>query len=340
MVNGFPGPRRNEAVARVLRRINGMRIIAGDLGGTKTLLQLVEVLPGGRKTVAEQRYESGGFATFEALVADFVGRAGSLPVDAACFAVAGPVFGDSAEITNLGWSISAPALAAAFAIPHVALINDFHAVALGVPLLAPADLVSLNQGKRVPHAPIAILGAGTGLGEANLVWDGTRWNVIPGEGGHADAGPQDEEQAQLFLQILREYGHVSWERLLSGRGLVNIHNFLTGVGRPYAETIPGEIAELADAGDPAASRAFAIFVDLYGAEAGNMALRTLARGGVFLAGGVAAKNLRHFTTGAFLDAFLRKGRFTSVMREMPIDVIVNQNVGLLGATDRAISMAK
>lgn len=311
-----------------------MRIIAGDVGGTKTLLQMVAVTDGVRTVAIEQRYESGAYATFDLLLGDFIARAGGA-ADAACFAVAGPVFGTRAEITNLTWSMDSTDLAAKFSIAHVALINDFFAVALGVPLLAPADLVSINKGTRVERAPIAILGAGTGLGEANLIHDGEKWNVVPSEGGHADFGPQDEEQARLFLALLAKYGHVSWERVLSGMGLLNIYDFLTGRDRPYDESLPAEIAALANSGDRDATHAFEIFIDIYGAEAGNMALRALARGGVFLAGGIAAKNLPRFTTGRFLDAFLRKGRFVDVMREIPIDVIANQKVGLLGATQAA-----
>jgi glucokinase len=231
--------------------------------------------------------------------------------------------------------MSASALAEAFSIARVALINDFFAVALGVPMLAPSDLLALNAGTRVANAPIAILGAGTGLGQAILVHDGVKYNVVPSEGGHADFAPQDEEQTRLFLALLKKYGHVSWERLLSGMGLVNIDNFLRGVDREYDEAIPIEIASLADSGDDIANRTFEIFVDIYGAEAGNMALRVLARGGVYLAGGIAAKNLRHFTTGRFVESFLRKGRFLDVMRAIPIDVIANANVGLIGAAEAA-----
>jgi glucokinase len=307
-----------------------MRILAGDIGGTKVLLRLVE----SGAVVREQRFESAAYATFDDLLSEFLGAEYPV-VDAACFAVAGPVFDDHAEVTNLTWSMSTAALAERFSIRRVALINDFFAVALGVPLLGPDDLLTLNAGTRVPNAPIAILGAGTGLGQAALVHDGTNYNVVPGEGGHADFAPQDEEQARLFVALLKKYGHVSWERLLSGMGLVNIDDFLRGIERPYDERIPMEIASLADAGEATANRTFEIFVDIYGAEAGNMALRLLARGGVYLAGGIAAKNMRHFTTGRFLDAFLRKGRFTDVMRAIPIDVIVNPYVGLRGAAEAA-----
>jgi glucokinase len=316
-----------------------MRIIAGDIGGTKVLLQLVDVSGGGRVVTVEKRYESGSYATFEALLAEFRAVADGT-VDGACFAVAGPVIGNRAEVTNLGWVMDAEALAEKFSIARVSLINDFYAVALGVPLLQRADLLSLNAGKRVPYAPIAILGAGTGLGEANLVFDGGRWIVVPGEGGHADFAPQDEEQTRLFLALHAKLGHVSWERLLSGMGLVNIHNFLTGVDRAYDERIPMEIAQLAEAGDAAATHAFEIFVDIYGSEAGNMALRTLARGGVFLAGGIAGKNIPRFTDGRFARAFARKGRFQSLLQEIPVDLITNAKVGLLGAAEAALRLVE
>jgi glucokinase len=317
-----------------------MRIIAGDIGGTKVLLQLVEVSGGGRVVTVEQRYESGAYETFDALLADFRKLAEGV-VDGACFAVAGPVIGNRAEVTNLGWVMEAEALATAFRIARVSLINDFYAVALGVPLLHPADLFSLNAGTRVPYAPIAILGAGTGLGEANLVFEGGRWIVIPGEGGHAEFAPQDEEQARLFLALHAKLGHVSWERLLSGMGLVNIHNFLLDVDRAYEEHIPMEIAELAARGDAAALHAFDLFVDIYGAEAGNMALRTLARGGVFLAGGIAGKNIEHFTDeGRFVRAFVRKGRFQPLLEQIPVDLITNAKVGLLGAAEAALRLVE
>ena len=312
-----------------------MKIIAGDIGGTKTLLQLVDVSGGGRVVATEKRFESGAYDTFDAMLAEFMG---SERVDAACFAVAGAVIGRRAEVTNLGWTMDADVLAAAFSIPRVTLINDFYAVALGVPLLETADLLTLNAAPRVPYAPIAILGAGTGLGEANLVFDGGRWVVVPGEGGHGDFAPQDEEQARLFLALHAKFGHVSWERVLSGMGLVNIHNFLAGADREYDERIPMELAKLAERGDAKATHAFEIFVDIYGAEAGNMALRTLARGGVFLAGGIAGKNVARFTDGRFARAFARKGRFSALLAEIPVDIITNPKVGLLGAAEAALRL--
>ena len=310
-----------------------MRIIAGDIGGTKTLLQLVEIDGATQTVIAEKRFASGGYVTFDDLLREFLGASGA-DIDAACFAVAGPVIENRAEVTNLKWLMERAALESAFAIPRVALINDFYAVALGVPFLAGADMIALNAGTPHATAPIAILGAGTGLGEAMLFWTGTRWEVVPSEGGHADFGPQDELQARLFLWLHEKYGHVSWERLASGMGLANIYAFLGG-----GEATAARVGELARAGDKLALQTFDVFVDIYGAEAGNMALRVLSRGGVYLAGGIAAKNVEHFTDGRFMAAFLRKGRFRDVMEAMPVRLIANEKVGLLGAVEMSRRIA-
>lgn len=306
------------------------RVIAGDIGGTKTLLRCIE--PAGEISI-ETRYDSHAYRSFDDVLRDFLplcpGKAG-----AACFAVAGPVIRQRAEVTNLKWVMESPKLATSTGIPLVALINDFYAVALGVPLLEPEDLVSLQTGKRDRTAPIAILGAGTGLGEAMVTFDRGEWIVIPSEGGHADFAPQDEEQMRLLAALAKKYGHVSWERVISGMGIANIYEFTTGRVED-----PARVAELAHRGDEAASQTFRMFVDIYGAEAGNMALRLLARGGVFLAGGIAAKNQDFFNDGQFMDAFLRKGRFQELLRDMPVDLIVNEHVGLIGATSMARAAA-
>lgn len=303
-----------------------MTLLAGDVGGTKTLLRTIA---DDGAIVTERRFDSAAYASFDDLLREFLASApGSL--DAACLAVAGPVLGARAEVTNLGWTISEEALARTFPFRRVALINDFYAVALGVPLLADGDLLSIHEGVRDPNAPIAILGAGTGLGEAIVTRHGDLHHVIPSEGGHGDFGPQDEEQARLFLHLHKQFGHVSWERVVSGMGLTSIYTFLGG-----DELLPEEIADRADSGDPRAEHAFEIFVDAYGAEAGNMALRILARGGVYLAGGIAAKNLHRFTDGRFCEAFLRKGRFRDVVETMPVNLITNELVGLIGAAEGA-----
>ena len=302
-----------------------MRVLAGDVGGTKTLLRCGEVT---------RRFESGSYASFDDLLREFLVEAGS-DIGAACFAVAGPVVGGLARVTNLGWMMEESALARDFGLPRVALINDFTAVALGVPLVGEDDLVSLQKGERDRRAPIGILGAGTGLGEAVLIWNGDVPQVVPSEGGHQDFAPQDEEQTRLFLYLHQRHGHVSWERVVSGMGLVNIFTFLSG-----EELEAADIAARANDGDPVAQKAAQMFVDIYGAEAGNMALRVLARGGVFLAGGVAAKNISWFTDGRFIEAFRRKGRFRTFCETVPVDVITDQEVGLKGAMDFARRLAR
>ncbi|HEX7151853.1 MAG TPA: glucokinase [Thermoanaerobaculia bacterium] len=308
-----------------------MRLIAGDIGGTKTLLRCVEA---DGRTSQEQRFESGAYPTFDALLGEFLQLCES-PVDAACFAVAGPVLGGEATVTNVGWKLVEDALEQAHGIGHVALINDFYAVALGVPLLPDSDLLPLQAAPRDRTAPLAILGAGTGLGQAYVHHLRGEWHVIPSEGGHRDFAPQDEAQARLLLQLMEKYeGHVSWERVCSGMGLENIHTFFGG-----GDCDPADIAGLAEAGDAIAAKTFAMFVDIYGAEAGNMGLSVLARGGVFLAGGIAAKNVGWFTDGKFIEAFRRKGRFSRLMESMPVDLITNEQVGLIGAVEGARRVA-
>ncbi len=304
------------------------RVIAGDIGGTKTFLRCVE--PSGEIS-AERRFESGRYRTFDDVLGEFLTICGK-PVDAACFAVAGPVIERRAEVTNLKWLMEEPKLEAAFGIPRILLINDFYAIALGVPLLGADDLVSLQKGKRDRSAPIAIMGAGTGLGEAAVAVLRGEHVVIPSEGGHADFAPQADEQVQLLIALRKKYGHVSWERVVSGMGIENIYEFLTG-----RKEDPAKVAELANSGDEAGLHAIHMFVDMYGAEAGNMGLRLLARGGVFLAGGIAAKNRHFLTDGRFIQAFLDKGRFQELLREMPVDLIVNEQVGLIGAAAKAQS---
>jgi glucokinase len=305
-----------------------MKLLAGDIGGTKTLLRCAN---DDGTVVHEERYESPAWPTFDELLRGFLDSLGhDVAIDASCFAVAGAVLDGQAKVTNVGWVLEETSLSRAFPIGRVSLINDFYAIGLGVPLLGPEDVLSLQEGKRDRNAPIAILGAGTGLGEALVVNVGGVHHVVPGEGGHADFAPQDEEQTGLFLHLHQQYGHVSSERVISGMGLVNIFTYLGG-----DEITAAEIADRADAGDALAKRTFAIFVDAYGAEAGDLALRTLSRGGVYLAGGVAAKNAGWFTGGSFLAAFTRKGRFSDVMKTIPVDLIMNEHVGLIGAVEGA-----
>ncbi|MEO8218031.1 MAG: glucokinase [Acidobacteriota bacterium] len=317
-----------------------MRVIAGDIGGTKVLLELLEVGPGTRQVIVERRYESALFPTFESMLTEFT-RTEPGEISAACFAVAGPVLDGRSEITNLRWVIEAHSLQEIFSIPTVSLMNDFAAIAVGVPLLNSDDLRSLNRGVRDRTMPMAILGAGTGLGEAIVLPDGDGWRTVPSEGGHCDFAPSNQDQMDLLKVLQERYGHVSFERVVSGMGLVNIFTFLrdrqgssASVDRRFSEDhadIPAILSELAGQGDPFSVQAFGMFVDAYGAEAGNLALKVLARGGVYLAGGIVGKNLERFTDGRFMRSFADKGRFRELMMDFPVDAITNQKVGLIGA---------
>lgn len=315
------------------------RIVAGDIGGTKTLLQLLELRGGGTRVVLERRYESQLFPSFDALLEEFFPEAGAC--EAACFAVAGPVVRGMAHVTNLSWEIDAEALETRFGIPAVKLVNDFHAVAAGVPHLAPSDVVVLNEGRRDALSPIAILGAGTGLGEAMVVPRDGQWIVMPSEGGHTDFAPSNERQDALLRALRARYGHVSWERVVSGMGIAAIVTWLRDSDPAFAahdftaeveeDDLPAAVARHDADGNPLARATLDLFIDAYGAEAGNLALKCLARGGVYLAGGIAAKNVARFQDGRFMRAFADKGRFSDLVLECPVGLIANANVGLIGA---------
>lgn len=318
-------------------------ILAGDLGGTKTLLQLSEIVDGGSQVRMEKRFDSASYQSLNQIVAEFV--QGIQPVDlhAACFGVAGPVAGDQARITNLPWLIEATAIASEFNIPKVRLINDFQAVAYGIDALEPGDLAELQAGRLSEQGVRAVIGAGTGLGEGFMVWQGEHYEAMPSEGSHVDFAPVDALQARLLDYLISRYGHVSYERLVSGPGLVNIYEFLRDSEKfaPESEALrqamgnddpAAAISEFAlNRQDRLASRALDLFVCIYGAEAGNLALKVLARGGVYVAGGIAPKIMGKMTDGTFMRAFLAKGRFAELLTTIPVKVVLNPNVGLLGA---------
>lgn len=324
------------------------RVLAADVGGTKSWLEVLESSDGRWTPVLDRRYESGLYPKFELLLREFLAVAGR--VDAACLAVAGPVIEGTARVTNLGWEIRADALVSEFGIPLMLLVNDFFAVAAAVPHLGSEDVRVINDRPGDPAGPIAILGAGTGLGEALVVPEGGRWRILPSEGGHADFAPSTADQDGLLSYLRARYGHVSWERVLSGPGLVNIYEYLRDArpdlaGDDFSATVQGHdfaatIAELAAKGNPLASATFDLFIDVYGAEAGNAALRTLTSGGVFLAGGICSKNIGRFTDGRFLRAYADKGRFREMLLGWPLVAITNPRVGLIGAAHLAAALGE
>ena len=316
------------------------RLLAADVGGTKTLIQVLAVEQGQHRVLRERRFTSGGYASFDELLRNFI-QPGEGPFAAACFAVAGPAWGSRATVTNLRWEMDGEELQREFQIEKVMLINDFFAVAAGIPHLPDSDLQPVNRKERDRDGNVAILGAGTGLGEALLVGPGGTKIVIPGEGGHSTFAPRNALERQLQEYLEQRYSHVSYERLLSGAGIVNIFTFLcdrvfrltfeqAGVKEEEGH-VAAQISALAAEGSEPARKTMEIFIDVYGAEAGNLALQVLPRGGVYVAGGIAAKNLQWFTDGRFLEAYADKGRMRSLLLGFPVDVVLNPRVGLIGA---------
>lgn len=321
------------------------RILAGDVGGTKTLLTAAESKAGHLKVLRERQYESRAYSDLAALLRDFLGPLGGLRIDAACLAVAGPVEGSRVKLTNLPWRIDAHDLETGFGIPRVRLLNDFEAVALGIEALNPGDLVSLQPGQPDERAMRVVLGAGTGMGVAWLAWRETRYLALPTEAGHMDFAPANDLQAALFDHLRQKFGHVSWERVLSGPGLADIFRFLQGnIGASHGlgqvslddERGPETVSELAlNRKHPIAVKAIELFIECYGAFAGNLALAGLTRGGVYLAGGIAPRLIEPLRQGAFIQSFCDKGRFAGLLQQIPVRVVMNQAVGLLGAAREA-----
>lgn len=330
-------------------------LLAADVGGTKTVMAWGR-MQGGKLVTAERRvYASADYATPESLIDDFVSvlQAGGHTVSGsvACLAVAGPVDGDEARLTNLTWRISAPALAARYGWRRALVINDFEGVGYGLVHLASDELLTLQRGDRHARGARVAVGAGTGLGVALLTHDGARYRVHPTEAGHMDLAPNDPLQDELLAWLRSDLGHVSYERILSGSGLVRVFRFLmeTGCGVPSSalqQSVEAEEAASVISGlglegrDPLATQALQIFVRMYGAFAGNMALSTLARGGVYIAGGIAPKIAAKLSDGSFIEAFLAKGRFRDLLTTIPVDVVMNPAAGLYGAFEVASRAAE
>lgn len=324
-----------------------MKILAGDVGGTKTVLGLV-VREGGRlRVLREERYESRHDETLAVIVKRFLEGEEERP-DRACIGVAAPVTGERVVATNLPWTIDRASIGAEIGIPRTKIINDFDAVGYGLEHLEERDFLTLQEGTATPGGPIALLGAGTGLGEAFLLaGEDGRYRVHPTEGGHADFAPRNALEYGLLLHIREKLkGRVSVERVISGSGLAAIHDYL--VEREIAPDDPGVRAEMENE-DPAAVisraglekrseacvRALDLFAAVYGAEAGNHALRILATGGVYVGGGIAPKIREKLVDGTFMKNFLDKGRFSCFLETLPVRVILSPHVALLGAASVA-----
>ena len=322
-------------------------ILAGDVGGTKTVLALFDETGERPGRVREETYPSGSAASFEELAVRFLETSGRPQVRAACFGVAGAVVDGRAKATNLPWQIDEVTLASTLGMPRVRLLNDLEAAAYGV-LVEPPDALHTLQAGALPKGggTMALIAAGTGLGEAIMPWDGQEHRVLPSEGGHADFGPRDELEAAMWAFLKAEFGHVSYERVLSGPGLFNVYRFLRHhrkldepawlaaeikAGHPAAAVSKAALAQ----SDPVCVEALALFVSIYGAEAGNLALKAMAVGGVFVGGGIAPKILPALKSGRFLETFVDKGRLGQVLRSIPVHVVLDPRAPLLGAATRA-----
>jgi glucokinase len=321
-------------------------ILAGDIGGTNTRLSFFEVKAKRLKGVGEETFPSRQYPSLNEIVRTFV-SARRLPVDQACFGVAGPVINGRSKTTNLAWVVESRSLAKELKIKTAGLINDLEANAYGIAELGADDFVILNEGRKDATGNAAIIAAGTGLGEAGLYWDGTRHRPFACEGGHADFGPNNELQLDLLRHMFKHLGHVSWESVLSGPGLHTIYKFLRDTGRgeeqaPLAEAIqqqdPAAVISRAalNGACPLSVQALDLFVSLYGAEAGNLALKVMATGGVYVGGGIAPKIIKKLTDGTFKKAFTAKGRMQPLLEAMPVRVILNDKTALLGAARYAM----
>ncbi len=325
-----------------------MSLLGADIGGTKTLLAIAS--PEGR-VLRQQRYRNADFAGFDAVLEAFLAEADDGLPAAACLAVAGPLAHDarSARLTNLGWHIDSAAIAARLDGAPIRLINDFAAVGLGIDRVDAAELVTLQSGETRADAPRVVIGAGTGLGVGWLVHDGERYRAYPSEGGHVDFAPNGVLQRELLAWLEdRHRGHVSIERVVSGPGLVDLFSFCC-----ERESAAAELDRALASPDPAAwvsvragesatspaAQALDLFLSIYGAVAGNLALNLLPQGGLYLAGGIAPKLIDRLRDGPFLAAFNDKGRMSALTASIPVSVILNPSVGLLGALLSAQDLA-
>lgn len=347
-----------------------MIVLAGDIGGTNSRLALFEVQPGPsgepprltsffERTLpskSESSLDDIAEAFLRAAEVETKGRvAKGKGIEAACLGVAGPVENNRHHLTNLPWVVDGRSLAARLGIPRVSLVNDFVAAAHGVTVLGPGDLVALGNGILVARGPAAVLGAGTGLGAAFLLWSdaANRYEVVPSESGHADFAPRTPLEAGLLQYLTVKYGRVSCERVLSGNGLVDVFGFLSQEPACRSLIRPETAAALASAGpgnrdaaaeiskrglagtDPICEMSLALFCSVLGAVAGNLGLAILATGGIFVAGGIAPRILAYLQKGGFREAFERKGRLHTLVEAIPTFVVTHPEPGLLGAATLA-----
>lgn len=325
-------------------------ILAGDIGGTKSNIAVFNVVADTLTIESNKRFPSASYPGLNAILREFLEKE-KRPILAACFGVPGPVKHGRAKPTNLSWGVDAAEISSEFGIPYVTILNDLAANAYGISQLKPADFAVIQAGDPEAEGNRCIVSPGTGLGEAGLYWDGRRYHVWACEGGHTDFGPRNDLEVALLEYLIKQYGHVSYERIASGMGIENIYKFLRDTGR--GKELP-KIAEEMKTGDAGVIiskyaenglcamcvQAIEIFLGCLGAEAGNMALKSMATGGVYLGGGIPAKLLSQVKSIAFTHAFNDKGRLSGLMASMPVKVILNDQAALLGAARYAFDGAQ
>jgi len=325
-------------------------ILAGDVGGTKTLIGLFELEGGHLRSVREATFPSEDFGALEEILQLFFRKEHRPTLRSACFGVAGPVIAGRSKTTNLPWQLDESNLAAELQVPRVKLLNDLEAAAHAMRHLPPTELSVLQRGLK-REGNIAVIAAGTGLGEACLYWDGETHHAIASEGGHADFAPRTDQEIELLRYFAPKFGgHVSYERVLSGDGLYNIYKFLRdcghGIEPPWlteqlksSDDPPAVISKVGLSGKaPLCIEALNLFSSIYGAETGNLVLRFLAVGGAFVAGGIAPKILATLQNGSFMSGFIDKGRFSELMRNTEVHVAMNPKAPLIGAAQFALRL--
>lgn len=347
-------------------------ILAGDIGGTKTNLALYDWTSERVDPIRLESFHSADYTSLEDILSEFLSppappaavgsdqsnvsekqgpqTTSETRVTAACFGIAGPVIDNHCETTNLPWVVDGLTIADRFAVSRVQLLNDLEATAYGILWLRPDELEVLNAGNPPKkRQAVALIAAGTGLGEAILFWDGKSYRPMPSEGGHADFGPNNDQEIDLLRYLRSQYLHVSYERILSGPGLHAIYEFL----RDTRKNEPTWLMEKIKAGNPAAEiaqaglqgqaeiakQAIELFASIYGAEAGNLALKALSLDGVYVGGGIAPKLITKLKDGTFMKGFLNKGRYKKLLSKMPVKVIMNQQTALLGAASVASALS-
>ncbi len=317
-------------------------ILAGDIGGTRTRLAAFDTEGSKLQRVTEKTYASQEHGGLAEIIADFVKTEG-IPVHSACFGVAGPVRGGRSKISNLPWTIDSRELAGQLRLGSVGLINDLEAYAYGIDALESKDLVTLSAGSENADGNRAVISARTGLGVAGLYWDGFRHHPFACEGGHTDFAPRSELEIELFGYVLKKYGHVSTERILSGPGIKNIYDFLRDskkaeepawlkeqMGKTH--DAPALISQMAlENKAPICEQTFSVFISVYGAKTGDCALNFMATGGIFICGIIAARNLPKMKDPIFMESFLSKGRMRGLLADMPVKVVLNDDCGIMGA---------